>query len=276
MKKNFYTYSQEMFIKLLRIEFRKQLTASGFWILLALHSLVLILIANNLNGFLGNMNFAINDIPDIDLSLKPILQFPDVWQNLTYIAGYFKIILALVVITSVSNEFTYATLRQNIIDGMSRKEWIFSKIGLAKLLALYSTLLVLALGLLLGLSQGKTVEVSEVLLRLDFVVAYFVELLTYFIYALFLALLLRKTGVSVILLLVYDFILEPILSWSFPESIRNFLPMNAIDNLNKFPFTKYVGGEVASVVSLEQLVWALGYGVLFAFLSYLILNKRDL
>lgn len=265
-----------MFIKLLRIEFRKQLTASGFWILLALHSLVLILIANNLNGFLGNMNFAINDIPDIDLSLKPILQFPDVWQNLTYIAGYFKIILALVVITSVSNEFTYATLRQNIIDGMSRKEWIFSKIGLAKLLALYSTLLVLALGLLLGLSQGKTVEVSEVLLRLDFVVAYFVELLTYFIYALFLALLLRKTGVSVILLLVYDFILEPILSWSFPESIRNFLPMNAIDNLNKFPFTKYVGGEVASVVSLEQLVWALGYGVLFAFLSYLILNKRDL
>jgi ABC-2 type transport system permease protein len=265
-----------MFIKLLRIEFRKQLTSSGFWILLALHSVVLILIANNLNGFLGNMNFAINDIPDIDLSLKPILQFPDVWQNLTYIAGYFKIILALIVISSVSNEFTQGTLRQNIIDGLSRREWIFSKIGLAKLLALFSTLLVLALGLMLGYSQDMGVEISDVLLRLDFVAAYFVELLTYFIYALFLALLLKRTGVSVILLLVYDFILEPILSWSFPERFRSFLPMNAIDNLNKFPFTKYVGGEATSAVALEQLVWAVAYGVIFAFLSYLVLKKRDL
>jgi ABC-2 type transport system permease protein len=276
LKRNFYIYYQVMFIKLLRIEFRKQLTSSGFWILLALHSVVLILIANNLNGFLGNMNFAINDIPDIDLSLKPILQFPDVWQNLTYIAGYFKIILALVVISSVSNEFTQGTLRQNIIDGLSRREWIFSKIGLAKLLALFSTLLVLALGLMLGYSQDMGVEISDVLLRLDFVAAYFVELLTYFIYALFLALLLKKTGVSVILLLVYDFILEPILSWSFPERFRSFLPMNAIDNLNKFPFTKYVGGEATSAVALEQLVWAVAYGVIFAFLSYLVLKKRDL
>ena len=244
--------------------------------MLALHAVVLILIANNLNGFLGNINFAINDMPDIDLSLKPMLQFPDVWQNLTYIAGYFKIILALIIISSVSNEFAQGTLRQNIIDGLSRREWIFSKIGLAKLLALFSTLLVLALGLMLGYSQGTAVEMSDVLLRLDFVAAYFVELLTYFIYALFLALLLKRTGVSVILLLVYDLILEPILSWSFPQSIRGFLPMNAIDNLNKFPFTKYVGGDVSSSVALEQLVWALGYGILFAFLSYLILKKRDL
>lgn len=244
--------------------------------MLALHAVVLILIASNLNGFLGNMNLNINDIPDIDLSLKPILQFPDVWQNLTYIAGYFKIILALIIISSVSNEFTQGTLRQNIIDGLSRREWIFSKIGLAKLLALFSTLLVMALGLILGFSQGNVVEISDVMLRLDFVLAYFVELLTYFIYALFLTLLLKKTGLSIILLLAYDFILEPILSWSLPQSIRNFLPMNTIDNLNTFPFAKYVGGEASSVVSLEQLVWALGYGIFFAFLSFLVLKKRDL
>ena len=244
--------------------------------MLALHAVVLILIASNLNGFLGKMNLNINDIPDIDLSLKPILQFPDVWQNLTYIAGYFKIILALIIISSVSNEFTQGTLRQNIIDGLSRREWIFSKIGLAKLLALFSTLLVMALGLILGFSQGNVVEISDVMLRLDFVLAYFVELLTYFIYALFLTLLLKKTGLSIILLLAYDFILEPILSWSLPQSIRNFLPMNTIDNLNTFPFAKYVGGEASSVVSLEQLVWALGYGIFFAFLSFLVLKKRDL
>ena len=218
----------------------------------------------------------INDIPDIDLSLKPILQFPDVWQNLTYIAGYFKIILALIVITSVSNEFTHATARQNIIDGLSRKEWIISKIGLAKLLALFSTVLVLVIGLFLGFTQNSSAEIPEVFTRLDFVLAYLVELIVYFIYALFLTIALKRTGISIILLLVYDFILEPILSWTLPDEVSSFLPMNTIDNLNTFPFMKYVGNESIELVSLEQLAWAITYGIVFGMLSYLILKKRDL
>lgn len=230
----------------------------------------------NFNTFLNNANIMINDIPDIDLSLKPILQFPDVWQNLTYIAGYFKIILALIVITSVSNELTNGTARQNIIDGFSRKEWLFSKIGLAKLLALCSTLLVIIVGLALGFTQGVHVEISDVLSRLDFILAYFIELIVYFIYALFLVLLLKRSGLSIILLLAYDIILEPILSWSVPDPISDFLPMSTIDNLNTFPFTKYVGNETLEAVSMEQLVWAIAYGIVFAAFSYLILKKRDL
>jgi len=263
-------------IRLLRIEFRKQVSNSGFWILIALHAIVIALISMNFSSFLKSANIMINDIPDIDLSLKPILQFPDIWQNLTYIAGYFKIILALIVITSISNEFTQSTARQNIIDGLSRKEWLISKIGLAKLLALFSTLLVIVIGLVLGFKQGVQVEVSDIFNRLDFVLAYFFELLIYFIYALFLVLIIKRTGLSIILLLVYDFIFEPILSWSLPESISDFLPMSTIDNLNTFPFSKYIGNETMEAVALEQLVWAVAYGFVFAALSYLILKKRDL
>jgi hypothetical protein len=218
----------------------------------------------------------INDIPDIDLSLKPILEFPDIWQNLTYIAGYFKVILALVVINSVNNEFVYGTARQNIIDGFSRREWLLAKIGLAKTLALFSTMLVLIIGLGLGFSQDAQVAVTDVLRRLDFVLAYFLELLVYFIYALFLVIVLKRTGVSIILLLVYDFILEPIISWSLPERFGDLLPMSTIDNLNTFPFVRYIGNEVPESVSIEQMIWAISYGVGFAFLSYLLLKKRDL
>lgn len=263
-------------LKLLRIEARKQVTSSGFWILIGLHVVVLSLTSMNFNSFLQSANLIVNNIPEIDLSLKPILQFPDVWQNLTYISGYFKIILALIVVTSVCNEITFSTARQNIIDGLSRREWLFSKIGLAKILALSSTLLIFIIGLVLGFTQGVQVELSDVFSRLDFVLAYFIELLVYFIYALFLALILKRTGLSIIILLVYDFILEPIISWSLPEKVRRFLPMNAIDNLNRFPFTKYVNMDVQSAVSLEQLIWAIFYGILFAGLSYLVLKKRDL
>ena len=240
--------------------------------MLALHSLVIILIAANLSAFLNNANLVVNDIPDIDLSLKPIMQFPDVWQNLTYIAGYLKIILALILISSVSNEFTHSTLRQNIIDGMSRKEWIFSKIGLAKILALYSTLLVMGLCLYFGFSNGNALDFSGFI----FIPAYFLELLTYFIYALFLTLLLKKTGISLILLLVYDVILEPILSWSMPEGLRALLPMNVIDNMNKFPFIKYVNMDVSQTISYDLILMAAAYGIAFTFFAYLVLKNKDL
>lgn len=252
------------------------MTSSGFWILIGLHFVVLSLASMNFNSLLQNANLMVKDIPEIDLSLKPILQFPDVWQNLTYISGYFKIILALIVVTSVCNDFTFSTARQNVIDGLSRREWLFSKIGLAKVLALSSTLLLFIIGLTLGYAQGVQVELLDVFSRLDFVLAYFIELSVYFIYAFFLALIFKRTGISVIILLVYDLILEPIISWSLPEKIRAFLPMNAIDNLNQFPFLKYVGNETVSVVLLEQVVWAIFYGIVFVGLSYLILKNRDL
>jgi ABC-2 type transport system permease protein len=181
-----------MVIKSLRLEFRKQLPSATFWIMLSLHAFVLILVATNLNTFLKNANIMVNDIPDLDLALKPILQFPDVWQNVTYIAGYFKIVLALIIITSVSNEFASATARQNIIDGLSRRQWLYTKIGLAKVLALFSTLLVLAVCLTLGFSQGNQVELADVFTGIDFLLAYFIELVVYFIYALFLTLLLNS------------------------------------------------------------------------------------
>ncbi len=212
----------------------------------------------------------------MDLALKPILQFPDVWQNLTYLAGYFKIILALIVITSVCNEFNYGTARQNTIDGFTRRDWLFSKIGLAKILALCSTSWVFGIGLILGYSHGVSVDLADVFGRMDFVLAYFIELVVYFTYAIFLALVLKRTGLSVILLLAYDFILEPILSWSLPENIGPYLPMNAIDRLNTFPFGKYVGTETLLYVPIPQMAWAIGFGVLFGVISYWVLKRSDL
>ncbi len=265
-----------MVIKLFRLEFRKQITSSTFWILMILHGLVLVLVSTNINGFLNNVGMAINDVPETDFSLSPILKFPDVWQNLTYIAGYFKIILAIIIIISITNEFSSGTARQNIIDGLSRKQWLVTKIGLAKALALYSTLIIIILCLVIGFSQEGAVQIADLFNRTEFVLAYFIELITYFIYAAFLALLLKRSGLAIILLLVYDFVIEPIISWSVPENFKSFMPMNAIDNLNKFPFVKYVEANAQQDLSIEQLVWAVVYAIGFTFFSYLILKKKDL
>jgi hypothetical protein len=266
----------EAILKVTRLEFRKLSASSAFWILLILHTGVLFIVTFNIQGLLSNANIAINNIPQLDLSLAPIFQFPDIWQNVTYIAGYFKIILALIIIISVCNEFSMSTARQNIVNGLSRKEWVLSKLFISAILAVYSTLLVISICLLLGLNASEQVTTSALFKSTDFVLAYTVELCVYFIYALFLALLVRRSGIALILLLVYDFIIEPVLGWSIPDAVYRFMPMNTLDNLNTFPFTKYVGSEVSSVVSFEQLVWAISYGIAFSVFSYFIFKRQDL
>ena len=264
-------------IDLLSIEFRKHLTSSGFWILVALHAVVLIIAALNFRAFLENANVMINgqQLP-VDISLTSIIQFPDLWQNFTYIAGYFKLILALVVISSVCNEFTFKTARQNIIDGMGRKQWILSKVLLGVVLAIFSTVLVIAIGLAIGYNAEKTPVFHDVMAKFDFAGAYFFELVTYFIYALFLSIALRKTALTIILLLVYDFIFEPVLSWSLPGESGNYLPMNIIDNLIQFPFAKYMNMPAQESVEPTQLLLAVVYGLVFILFSYMIFKKRDL
>ncbi len=264
-------------IRLLSIEFRKHITSSGFWILVALHVVVLFIATRNFSLLLENANIVINNqqLPT-DFSLEPILQFPDLWQNLAYIAGYFKLILALIIVSSVCNEFSYKTARQNIIDGMNRSQWIMSKALLGVTLAFFSMLLVIALGLSIGYTHEELPVFHDVMAKADFVGAYFIELVVYFIYALFLSVVFRRTGITIILLLAYDFILEPALSWSLPGEAGSYLPMNVIDNLIQFPFAKYVNVPVQESVEATQWLSALAYGVIFALFSYMIFNRRDL
>ena len=72
----------------------------------------------------------------------PIYQFPDIWHNITYVAGFLKFILAIYMIISITNEMTYDTLRQNIMNGLSRVDFIISKLVLVFLLSVGSTLFV--------------------------------------------------------------------------------------------------------------------------------------
>src|SRR5690606_20889818 len=68
----------------------------------------------------------------------PIFDFVDIWQNMAWITFLFKYILAFMVIISICQEFSLRTVRQNMIDGLSRKEYIVSKVGLVAVLSLLS------------------------------------------------------------------------------------------------------------------------------------------
>ena len=263
-------------MRLLKIEFRKQVTNTSFWILLVLHVTAIFLSIINFQKFIQNVQFNVNNVPELDLSVMPLLTFPDIWHNLTYVAGFFKIILALIVINSVTNEISAGTIRQNIVDGMSRMGFLVSKILLVFFLAIVSTLVIFLSAWFIGhynMDPDNPVSAWD---GSGFIVAYFFELFTYFIYALFTAFLVKRTGLALVLLIAADLIFEPMLSWFIPDAVYEYLPMASLDNLIRFPFSKYLGMETVTFVPPVRLVAVALYGLLFSWVSLAWLKRADL
>ncbi|MGZ5191055.1 MAG: ABC transporter permease, partial [Flavisolibacter sp.] len=83
-----------------------------------------------------------------DKGMGPILKmmgnpfaFPEVWHSVAFISSWFIFIPSIVVIMFITNEYTYKTHRQNIIDGWSRKQFMTAKMIDVAVISLLATLL---------------------------------------------------------------------------------------------------------------------------------------
>ena len=117
--------------RIVRIELLKIKSYSTFWVLTSLYFLILVTIffsGKFFLDFLASKGESLGNI--VDPSRIPIYDFPDVWHNLTYVAGFLKFILAIYVIISITNEINYGTIRQNIMNGLSRWDFLISKLVL--------------------------------------------------------------------------------------------------------------------------------------------------
>ena len=261
-------------IRLLRIEIVKNWTYPTFWIIVFLYFFLLGSLLFNLRDLIDNINFTISSEGVINTSLFPILKFPDIWQNISYLAGYLKFLLGIFIAISVTNEFTFNTLQQNIQQGMSAFEFIGSKLITIFILAALSTLFLFGTGLVIAdYSSG---EFNDALMGFDFILAYFVSIIFYLSFVIMISLWIRKTGMSIVLIILYPLVLEPIIRWFSPVFLRKFFPFYNLDHLIPLPFKKYIGTAVAGSVDLYYLGMVGIWTILFLVISFLILKKRDL
>ena len=61
-----------------------------------------------------------------------------------------NIVLGIIVIFVISNEYSFKTMRQNLIDGLNRNQLFVSKLLLISILTFLSTLVVYLSGLIAG------------------------------------------------------------------------------------------------------------------------------
>jgi hypothetical protein len=209
----------------------------------------------------------------------PIFDFVDIWQNLGWLATIFKWIPAFMIIMSVTLEYSQKTIKQNIIDGLSKKEFLLSKLSLVVLISIGSAVLLFLLGLFLGLLYSPVKEFSYIIQNLEFVAAYGLEVFVFLCMAMFTAFLFQKSGVTIILFLLYTACIEPILTailqYKYEWKVWYF-PVEAINLIIRVPFQKYALSFVHDRILIQDVLVAAGWGLIFILLSYWLLKKKDL
>jgi len=223
--------------RLLKIELHKTLYSPVFWIMLGLYVLLFVLASFTMNYIISNSSNNGQSAGQAILQQFSIFSFPNIWHNLAFLAGWFKLLLAVIIITLVINEFNYRTLQQNIIDGMSQWETIWAKEIIIVLLSLVATFVLTVTVLILG-DNSAGVFIFE---GIEFVVAYFITLLLYLNFVYFLCVFIKRSGLVIAILLGYSLIVEPIITYYLPEIPGNFFPMRVMVKMIPNPFGELVG-----------------------------------
>ncbi len=76
--------------------------------------------------------------------------FPEAWHTVAFFSSIFVFIPAVVVIMLMSNEYSFRTHRQNIIDGWSRQQFVTSKLCAVLIITLIITILYAVIAYITG------------------------------------------------------------------------------------------------------------------------------
>jgi len=236
----------------------------------------------------GSFHFRIAD--------QGIFNFPFIWHFNTWVAAILKLFLAIVIVSMMANEYSNRTLKQNLIDGLSKKEFVLSKFLTVVLFAMVSTLFVFIVSLILGLIFSDYNEIGIIFSDTEYLLAYFINLIGFFSFCLFLGILVKRSAFALGFLLIWSImegIIYSFLKWEMfrnsdlADNILQLFPLASMSNLIKEPFSRL--GAVQSAASQLGEVFDKDYSVqfitvlivliwtcLFVYGSYAILKKRDL
>lgn len=279
-------------IRLLKLEYLKNLNYNPFRIFAGLYFIVLILLL-----FIGLIDF---DLAGLKVNLKEqgMYDFPGIWNFTTYIVGLLKIFLGCIIVFSICQEFSNRMFKQNIIDGLSREEFVASKLLTILVFTGFSTLLVFVIAFILGKSYSATQESDLVFKEIYFIFNYFLKLFTFFSFLMFLSVLFRKS-IFVFLGFFMIWFVEGVLSgiekFSLMKNVApkeqgkimidhvfltDYLPLGSMSNLIPSPLVrtnmaKIFGMEFKFEYPTGSVVACIIWSAIFIAGSYLILKKKD-
>ena len=275
--------------RLFLIEFDKLRTNRSSRILIGAYFILLTSIA-----LIAAIKFDIGPIK-FHLAEQGIFNFPYVWHFNAFIGAWFKIFLAVVIVSMTANEYSNKTIKQNLIDGLSKREFLHSKWIMIFAFAGISTLFIFVVSLILGLMYSNYTELGIIFSDFEYLLAYFLKLVAFFGFCLFLGTVIKRSAFALGFLGVWQMfegICYGLLKWKSPswidaDQVFRLFPLNAMSNLVHEPFTRLSAvrnlaeqvGEVMqtnSAVRFWDIVIVVLWSYIFYLLTYRLLKRRDL
>lgn len=270
-------------LHLLQLEWKKLASNRLFLVTSGLYILLLPLLYKSVQS---SSNASDPDNPMASI-YRSLYEFPNLWDTITYLSSWLTFFLmTYLVLFSITSEYNNRTLRQNLITGMSRKEWLTSKVLLIIALTLIAVVYTFCVGLVIGfIAGGYGKPFTSHLVALGY---FGLQSIFYGVSALFLAVVFRRGGLALMVFFAYMLIIERIIRYLIFGNLfdqlawGSYLPASVAWDAVPFFMVKRVPGVLEGNVEGVLLspglatVIMLGYTLLFLVLTYRIFNRRDL
>ncbi len=211
-----------------------------------------------------------------------LYSFPTIWTFITFSASCLNVLVGVTIVIIVHNEMLFRTMKQNLIDGLSKMQVVQSKLIVVVGMAILVTGITFLAGLLIG---GFYSGFNGWYYNIHAVFAYFLQAIAYFTFAFFIAVVIRKAAIAIILFVVI-FPLETIIGWILDGTVSRvpyqFFPLNVFSKMTPLPFLeKMVSYEAKGKAVWLMPTWGIyllmfGYLILFFVIAYRTLKRRDI
>lgn len=227
----------------------------------------------------------------LELGELGVFNFPIIWHLTTFFASQFKFFFAIVVVSMIGNEYSNKTIKQNLIDGLSKKEFILSKFYAIVFFSLVSTVLIGLISFCIGLYYSSYTEGSIIFRETEFLMAYFIKLIGFFSLCLFFGMLVKRSAFALaflFILFIIEWILYGLIAWqsdsTLAEKIQNFFPLKSMYKLIEQPFQRVAMSKFPDKAELaydyavhwHEIAIVICWTAVFIFSSFRLLKKRDL
>jgi len=231
-------------LRLLKIEWLKLKNYRTFWVLTILY-LVSIVGINFITFWIERKVYEAKQskgIAELVIGNRPY-SFPTVWHMTAYMSSYLLFLPGLLMIIFITNEYSYKTHRQNIIDGWSRNQFISVKIAVAFLLSLISTLMVIVTAMIFGFQLDNPFSLE----KFEYVGYYFIQAVIYTLASVLIAVLVRRGGLAIGFYFLYVVVLENALKAIMNRYLNDtgrFLPIQSADDLIPLPIFENIQRQI--------------------------------
>jgi hypothetical protein len=233
--------------QLLAIEWMKLKNYRAFWILLSLY-IATIFGANYIIYRIQLVIYAERQAKGFATLVlgNPPYSFPTVWQAVAHVSSWLLFIPGLIMILAVTNEYSFKTHRQNIIDGWTRQQFITGKILLVTAFSALSTIVVALTAVIFGLMDPDSSFSFE---GFSYIGYFFLQAMSYTMVALLMATLFKRGGLAIGVFFAYTMVLEQILVLllnKYANYAGRYLPLETTDMQVSFPYIQRISNKITA------------------------------